>query len=58
MEDLSLLLPHCKKDAKVENAKEERAVMLNEMADLKGCSSSIFFEVRLAGLVKRAEVNG
>lgn len=46
MEDLIALLPHSKKDSKLENSKQNRAVMLNEAADLKGCSSCIYFEAR------------
>eukprot|EP00897_Mesotaenium_endlicherianum_P006982 jgi/Mesen1/6311/ME000325S05449 len=44
--DLQLLLPHSKKDAKLENTKENRAVLLNEAAELKNCSSCLFFEGR------------
>eukprot|EP00271_Cylindrocystis_brebissonii_P018206 TRINITY_DN5057_c0_g1_i1.p1 TRINITY_DN5057_c0_g1~~TRINITY_DN5057_c0_g1_i1.p1 ORF type:complete len:344 (+),score=75.66 TRINITY_DN5057_c0_g1_i1:465-1496(+) len=46
MEDMMKLLPHCKKDSKMENSKEKRAELLNEMADLKGCTSCLFFEAR------------
>ncbi|CAI9088547.1 OLC1v1022897C1 [Oldenlandia corymbosa var. corymbosa] len=39
------LLPHCKKDNKVES-KDSKGATLNELVDLKGCSSSLFFECR------------
>lgn len=38
------LLPHCKKDNKVES-KESKGATLNELVELKGCSSCLFFEV-------------
>ena len=44
MDDLYTLLPHSKREAKLDD-KNDRAV-LNEVAELKGCSSVIFFEVR------------
>lgn len=44
MLDLIQLLPHSKKDAKMDT-KSDRAV-INEVADLKGCSSILFFETR------------
>ena len=44
MTDLMALLPHSKKDAKLDT-KRDRGVV-NEAADLKGCSSALFFEVR------------
>ncbi|XP_052178375.1 ribosome biogenesis protein BRX1 homolog 1-like isoform X1 [Diospyros lotus] len=37
------LLPHCKKDNKVES-KESKGATLNELVELKGCSSCLFFE--------------
>ena len=42
--DLLQLLPHAKKEAKLDT-KSERGV-INEVADLKGCSSVVFFEAR------------
>ncbi|XP_047341846.1 ribosome biogenesis protein BRX1 homolog 1-like [Impatiens glandulifera] len=39
------LLPHCKKDNKVES-KQSKGATLNELVDLKGCSSALFFECR------------
>lgn len=39
------LLPHCKKDNKVES-KETKGATLNELVELKNCSSCLFFEVR------------
>lgn len=44
MTDLIALVPHSKKDSKLDT-KNERGV-LNEVADLKNCSSVLFFEVR------------
>lgn len=38
------LLPHCKKDNKVES-KESKGATLNELVELKSCSSCMFFEV-------------
>lgn len=38
------LLPHCKKDNKVE-AKSSKGATLNELVELKSCSSCLFFEV-------------
>lgn len=40
------LLPHCKKDSKVE-AKSSKGATLNELIELKGSSSCLFFEVKL-----------
>ena len=40
------LLPHCKKDSKVE-AKSSKGATLNELVELKGSSSCLFFEVKL-----------
>jgi len=42
--DVLQLLPHSKKDAKLDT-KTDRGV-INEVADLKGCTSIIFFETR------------
>ncbi|KAL7219484.1 hypothetical protein ACSBR2_012520 [Camellia fascicularis] len=39
------LLPHCKKDNKVES-KASKGATLNELVELKGCSSCLFFERR------------
>ncbi|KDO74124.1 hypothetical protein CISIN_1g020495mg [Citrus sinensis] len=39
------LLPHCKKDNKVE-AKSSKGATLNELVELKSCSSCLFFECR------------
>ncbi|KAE8651875.1 ribosome biogenesis protein BRX1 homolog 1-like isoform X1 [Cucumis sativus] len=39
------LLPHCKKDNKVE-LRSNKGATLNELVELKGCSSSLFFECR------------
>lgn len=41
------ILPHCKKDNKVE-AKGSKGLALNELVDLKSCSSCLFFECRKA----------
>ena len=40
------LLPHCKKDSKVE-AKSSKGATLNELVELKGSSSCLFFEVKI-----------
>lgn len=42
--DILQLLPHAKKDSKLDT-KTDRGV-INEVADLKGCTSTIFFETR------------
>lgn len=42
--DILQLLPHSKKDAKLDT-KSDRGV-INEVADLKNCSSTLFFETR------------
>lgn len=42
--DLIQLLPHSKKDAKLDT-KSDRG-LINEVADMKGCTSVIFFEAR------------
>jgi ribosome biogenesis protein BRX1 len=44
MLDLVALMPHCKKDVKLDT-KDEREV-INEVAELHGCSSALFFESR------------
>ncbi|KAG4925983.1 hypothetical protein JHK87_051523 [Glycine soja] len=44
MLNLVTLLPHCKKDNKVES-KETEGATLNELVELKNCSSCLFFEV-------------
>ncbi|MEW5301661.1 MAG: hypothetical protein WDW36_004507 [Sanguina aurantia] len=44
MSDLLQLLPHSKKDNKLDT-KNDRGV-INEVADMKSCSSTVFFEVR------------
>lgn len=44
MEDVIALLPHSKKESKLDT-KNDRGV-INEVADLKNCSSVLFFEVR------------
>lgn len=44
MLNLVSLLPHCKKDNKVES-KETKGATLNELVELKNCSSCLFFEV-------------
>ena len=41
------LLPHSKKESKLDT-KSDRGV-INEVADLKNCTSVLFFEVGLAG---------
>lgn len=43
MTDMLELLPHSKKDVKVES--KNNKTTLNELADLKGCTSCLFFEV-------------
>eukprot|EP00899_Mesostigma_viride_P025455 jgi/Mesvir1/6094/Mv00811-RA.1 len=45
MNDMLVILPNTKRDVKVEHTKDNLTV-LNEIADLKGCSSCLFFEVR------------
>lgn len=44
------LLPHCKKDNKVES-RSSKGATLNELVELKGCSSCLFFEVRTPALL-------
>lgn len=38
------ILPHCKKESKVES-KATKGATLNELVELKSCSSCLFFEV-------------
>lgn len=38
------LMPHCKKDNKVDS-KSSNGATLNELVELKNCSSCMFFEV-------------
>ncbi|QCD85979.1 ribosome biogenesis protein BRX1 [Vigna unguiculata] len=45
MLNLVSLMPHCKKDNKVES-KETKGATLNELVELKSCSSCLFFECR------------
>jgi ribosome biogenesis protein BRX1 len=51
MMDIMALLPHSKKDVKVQ-AKDNKADTLNELADLKGCSSCLLFEVLSFDIVR------
>lgn len=44
MLNLVSILPHCKKDNKVES-KATKGATLNELVELKSCSSCLFFEV-------------
>lgn len=44
MEDLRTLLPHSKKDNKVE--KTSNLSIINEIAESKNCNNSILFETR------------
>jgi len=44
MEDFVSLMPHCKKDSKLDTKKDLRGI--NDLADLKGCSSCCYFEVK------------
>lgn len=44
MQDLLDLLPHAKKDSKLDT--KQALWVLNEACDMKGCSNCIFFEVR------------
>lgn len=44
MEDLRTLLPHCKKDSKIEKGVELNIV--NEIAESKNCNKCILFENR------------
>ncbi|KAF9584612.1 Ribosome biogenesis protein brx1 [Lunasporangiospora selenospora] len=44
LSDLENLLPHAKKDAKLDS--KSKLHIINELADLNNCNNSIFFEVR------------
>lgn len=44
MLDMLQLLPHCKRDAKLDT--KGNRVLINEIADMKGCTSALFFEAR------------
>ncbi|GLI71583.1 hypothetical protein VaNZ11_016848, partial [Volvox africanus] len=44
MEDVLSLLPHSKKESKMDTKSDRRVI--NEVADLKNCTSVLFFEVR------------
>jgi len=44
MNDVLGLLPHGKKEVKMEH--KDRLYVINEMAELRNCTSSIFFECR------------
>jgi len=46
MQDVLSLLPHAKKDSKVES-KQSKGSALNELVELRSCSSCLFFEVLL-----------
>lgn len=43
MMDMCQLMPHCKKESKLDT-KSDRGI-INEVADMKGCTSAMFFEV-------------
>jgi ribosome biogenesis protein BRX1 len=45
MQDILSLLPHAKKDSKVES-KQSKGNALNELLELRSCSSCLFFECR------------
>uniref|UniRef100_A0A804NSR7 Brix domain-containing protein n=1 Tax=Zea mays TaxID=4577 RepID=A0A804NSR7_MAIZE len=45
MQDVLSLLPHAKKDSKVES-KQSKGNALNELLELRSCSSCLFFECR------------
>ncbi|KAJ1885716.1 Ribosome biogenesis protein brx1, partial [Kickxella alabastrina] len=44
MNDLEALLPHSKKEAKIEAKKEME--LLNELAEIQGCNNVFYFEAR------------
>lgn len=44
MNDMIDLIPHCKKDSKLDTKNDRNVV--NEVADMKGCTSALFYEVR------------
>jgi hypothetical protein len=50
MQDILSLLPHAKKDSKVES-KQSKGNALNELLELRSCSSCLFFEVYLSYFV-------
>jgi ribosome biogenesis protein BRX1 len=47
MNDLAALLPHAKKDAKLDT--KSKLYYLNELADLYNCNNVLFFESRKHG---------
>jgi ribosome biogenesis protein BRX1 len=47
MNDLAALLPHSKKDAKLDT--KSKLYHLNELADLYNCNNVLFFESRKRG---------
>jgi len=47
MQDILSLLPHAKKDSKVES-KQSKGNALNELLELRSCLSCLFFEVYLS----------
>lgn len=50
MLNIASLLPHSKRDNKVES-KESKGATLNELVELKNCSSCLFFEVLLVFII-------
>eukprot|EP00762_Andalucia_godoyi_P004553 ANDGO_05126.mRNA.1 Ribosome biogenesis protein BRX1 homolog len=44
LNDLVAIIPHCKKDSKLDS--KSQLTVLNEVCELKGCGSCIFFEAR------------
>lgn len=44
MDDLRALVPHHKKEAKLDS--KDRLSTINEVAEIKGCNTTVFFEVR------------
>lgn len=44
MNDLRVLLPHSKKDVKLDS--KDRLTVINEIAEMKNCNNCIFFETR------------
>ena len=55
MQDILSLLPHAKKDSKVES-KQSKGNALNELLELRSCSSCLFFEVYLSYSVSSLHV--
>ncbi len=55
-QDVVALLPHSKKESKLDT-KSDRGV-INEVADLKNCTSVLFFEVGLKGCNKGSRGEG